>query len=1537
MGKTNFTFVRPMSWVASLLVMAFMFVAQATYAQTGDCGCQDQVNVTLGAECTFTLTLAQVGAGDCEGQGYRVVVNDRNPGNGAIVDCAGLYTYGIFDDNDDLVCWGEVLAEDKTAPVVEDHYEKPDDIECVYIDDLVNNPNSTDDTHPLYIGHVSFADNCGGCGCEVEPKFFDRVEYLDCPESAIFGDEYDYAIMYRKWTATDCEGNTFDTTQTFTFYRPSLDDLVWPENEETQTCDIEGEDRDCPMPYWVGCFDEDGQNGNDRLYLDELECNYSVTVSSTEFPICGGEGVKIECRYQVFDWCAEESQDLAEYLSEDNPIVKIGDFDAPAFTGKAMNATSDQATDADDDDRAYGPIDKTLYGVAYASEKLTTLSTGPVDCTAAFSIALANLQSTFGFGIEECEVADYSVEIWKYGPEVKYGIPTGDTIWRETNFPMINGMAAGIPVGVYALVIEAFDGCYNNAKGVTFFAVKDQISPVMKCDDDLNVTLSTGGYAKVFAADIDEGSWDNCALDKLEVRRAVPQECIDSGNFDMDDLVEEDGVFYTPWANYVEFFCCDLAADVLIELRGTDKAYDPVTGMAMPNTNICWMELTIEDKVEPICADLQDATTFCDDPALEDLSSFGTPAVPFSNCDNIEIVDLDPIEDLDRCGFGTITRQFQAVKNLGTDNESRSAICEQVINVVAHHDYWVKFPADQAADCGNDVEINGVEFAEEACDLIAVSSTDERFFATQDPDACYKIFRTYRVINWCEYDGEAQPTIVSRDWDGWNGADCTSDYNVNPQSPDGDDDPGDEDIYVIVKRNFADGAVDTVYYDNDSDPSAGNNSADDPTTPGVVEDYWWKVLSGSNDPSDEDYYEGLSACSTTSKWADDGNQDDSDISGNAQGDDNDYRYGSFGYWQYTQHIVVYDDVDPELTITGEDTFCSISNEDCAGPVEFSITATDLCTDDVEDVTITVRLDVGNDGTVDADVTANHDPATGIFSSRYPQGQHRLVITANDGCGNLITEDVVFDVVDCKKPAPICINGLSIELMPSETDSTGAAMAVWASDFIASPIYDCNGQGEPGGSNNQPEITEDNYFIVRDLVEGVDEFDPENPQTGITFNCEDAGELVYVEVHAVDAVGNSDYCVTYVQVDDNMGSCSDAPGEGGVAGAIATEDNASVEGVEVQLSGARNMMYMTDAAGNFDFSDLEVGYDYTVTPQLDRAALNGVSTFDLVLISKHILGLQSLTSPYKMIAADVNNSKSITTLDLIQLRKLILNIDTEFSNNTSWRFVDATYSFNNPANPFAESFPEVKNINNLTGDEAANFVAIKVGDVNGNANVAEVRSLAGTFNMNVAEQEMKAGNEYTIDINAEDLTTVAGYQFTLNVANAEIVDVVSGIASEEHFGVFAKEGVITTSWNGEATEGTLFSVVVRATADTKVSEVLTVSSRYTAAEAYNTADEVLGVALNVNGATATAANELFQNNPNPFKGETVIGFNLIDASEATITVQDVTGRILKVVEGDFAAGYNQVRLTATDLPSTGVFYYTLQAGEYTATKKMIVVE
>jgi hypothetical protein len=52
--------------------------------------------------------------------------------------------------------------------------------------------------------------------------------------------------------------------------------------------------------------------------------------------------------------------------------------------------------------------------------------------------------------------------------------------------------------------------------------------------------------------------------------------------------------------------------------------------------------------------------------------------------------------------------------------------------------------------------------------------------------------------------------------------------------------------------------------------------------------------------------------------------------------------------------------------------------------------------------------------------------------------------------------------------------------------------------------------------------------------------------------------------------------------------------------------------------------------------------------------------------------------------------------------------------------------------------------------------------------------------------------------------------------------------------------------------------------------------------------------------------------------------------------DVTGKVIKVVEDSFVKGYNQISLTRSDLPATGVMYYRLDAGEFTATKKMIMI-
>ena len=70
----------------------------------------------------------------------------------------------------------------------------------------------------------------------------------------------------------------------------------------------------------------------------------------------------------------------------------------------------------------------------------------------------------------------------------------------------------------------------------------------------------------------------------------------------------------------------------------------------------------------------------------------------------------------------------------------------------------------------------------------------------------------------------------------------------------------------------------------------------------------------------------------------------------------------------------------------------------------------------------------------------------------------------------------------------------------------------------------------------------------------------------------------------------------------------------------------------------------------------------------------MSTLDLVDIQRHLLGLDPLDSPYKMIAADANNSESLTAIDLVEIRKLILGLYLEFPNNASWRFVDKDFVF-----------------------------------------------------------------------------------------------------------------------------------------------------------------------------------------------------------------------------------------------------------------------
>jgi hypothetical protein len=114
--------------------------------------------------------------------------------------------------------------------------------------------------------------------------------------------------------------------------------------------------------------------------------------------------------------------------------------------------------------------------------------------------------------------------------------------------------------------------------------------------------------------------------------------------------------------------------------------------------------------------------------------------------------------------------------------------------------------------------------------------------------------------------------------------------------------------------------------------------------------------------------------------------------------------------------------------------------------------------------------------------------------------------------------------------------------------------------------------------------------------------------------------------------------------------------------------------------------------------------------LDDFFLAGVSTFDLVIMQKHIDGIDPFNTPYQWIAADANNDRVIDTFDVQECTKLILGIYNELPNNKSWRFVDASYVFPMP-DPLAVPFPET--ITTTTGNPPLNnpaFIGVKICDL-----------------------------------------------------------------------------------------------------------------------------------------------------------------------------------------------------------------------------------
>lgn len=598
-----------------------------------------------------------------------------------------------------------------------------------------------------------------------------------------------------------------------------------------------------------------------------------------------------------------------------------------------------------------------------------------------------------------------------------------------------------------------------------------------------------------------------------------------------------------------------------------------------------------------------------------------------------------------------------------------------------------------------------------------------------------------------------------------------------------------------------------------------------------------------------------------------------------------------GYIQYDQILKVIDTEAPVFVV--QDQEVCILNTGCNTDVVLPMPTVVDCSDQVT-VTITTNLPNGNS------FGPYEDVPVGVYTATY---------AVTDHCGNIAYDAITIEVSDCKLPTPVC-NSFFVEIM-----QTGMIDIV-ASSFNAGSYDNC-----PGALT---------YSFSSNVADSV-----------LTLTCDMVGPN-FVDIWVTDASGNQDFCQTYVFLQDNMGVCDPIVS---IAGSVMTETSQPVVDARIEINGGQ-FSYMTDQYGEYVSDPLPLGGDYTIKSIKDTLLTNGVTTLDKVLAQKHILGIQLLDSPYKIIAADVNNSGQVTTLDLVYMQKVILLLLPEFPNNTSWRFVPMEYEFQDPLNPLNEPFPEVMNYNNLNNPMLdVDFIALKVGDVNNTANPAlaqsvDDRSFTGTVRLGLQDRYLLVGERVQVPVYV-DATTLIGMQFTLQIdpTLATMTNCLEGVILSENMNQTRKElGQLLVSYSEPygktfAAGEILLTLELEARQEGWLSEWIKVSADPLRAEAYTTMIEFHEIELQFNQQPGgTDPFVLYQNLPNPFFRETMIGFDLPQADRVQLRVLDLQGQMVWEESRSLSEGYHQWVLEG--LQEAGVYYYQIQTSTHLETRKMI---
>ncbi len=643
--------------------------------------CNDQVNVALDQDCRALITPDMIlEAPLYEDDSYQITLADENfnPITGQYVTSAHvgkLVNVTIEHLCSGASCCGKIFVQYNYAPGLACRDEIIE-IGCT-ADNTPENPivgfplpsNST----IVSLGNQSYQVTVPGqCGASFHLRYADDTQNMDC------GSPYKYLIT-RTWYATNGAGRITTCTEQIGMlwgsfspanFPPHYDGLTqYPNHLPKWQCSY------ASLPYYWPYDENPGPEVTG--YPSNMDCsNIMYYYTDVEFKICGS-GRKILRNWHVIDWCTAEDYIYVQVIIvEDNapPIVSA--------------------------------VRDTLH-----------FQTDPGKCKGtAYPLPEPVL-------IWDCSETTFTVS---YKLRDDSGNPSTNMITTDVFKGPLGYGIRNLPVDTTWVVYTITDACGHQTMAFTEVVIDDDQSPTAVCEKHTVVTLTEGGESKVFAETFDDGSWDNCGIDRVEVKR-LSTNCNKPGDLEFGPEIS---------------VCCeDVGKTIWVVLRVYDTS---------GNWNECVTDLIVQDKRPPVSLYCPPAVNLTCGQDYNNFNLTGGQATFTDNCGPLTITKTD-YPSLGTCGTGSVRRVWTA-----TDPGGLSASCTQWIYLNAPAPLtasMVQWPGNKTvqgctpADAHPDIT-GWPTVPDHPCRDLGIGYTDQ-LITSGTPGACRRILREWKIVDWC--------------------------------------------------------------------------------------------------------------------------------------------------------------------------------------------------------------------------------------------------------------------------------------------------------------------------------------------------------------------------------------------------------------------------------------------------------------------------------------------------------------------------------------------------------------------------------------------------------------------------------------------------------------------------------------------------------------------------------------------------------------------------------------------------------------------